>query len=149
MTPGSAGSSSGPATAPLVVAPAGWSRSPWRRTGSRRRSAADDDSPSAIALRDQLERAFGRLSPEQRATVVLHFYLGLTLDEAAETLGIPTGTMRSRLNRALQAMRAAVEADDRSPSLAAELVQMTTSTDPFDRTLSAWLESLEARSRPG
>ena len=45
---------------------------------------ADDDSPSAVALRDQLERAFGRLSPEQRATVVLHFYLGLTLDEAAD-----------------------------------------------------------------
>jgi RNA polymerase sigma-70 factor (ECF subfamily) len=85
-------------------------------------SIAADDSPSAVALRDQLERAFGRLSPEQRATVVLHFYLGLTLDEAAEVLGIPTGTMRSRLNRALQAMRAAVEADDRSPSLATELV---------------------------
>ena len=84
--------------------------------------AADDDSPSTVALRDQLERAFGRLSPEQRATVVLHFYLGLTLDEAAEALGVPTGTMRSRLNRALQAMRAAVEADDRSPSLATELV---------------------------
>jgi RNA polymerase sigma-70 factor (ECF subfamily) len=84
--------------------------------------AADDDSPSAVALRDQLERAFGRLSPEQRATIVLHFYLGLTLDEAAEALGIPSGTMRSRLNRALQAMRAAVEADDRSPSLATELV---------------------------
>jgi RNA polymerase sigma-70 factor (ECF subfamily) len=85
-------------------------------------SGAGEESPAAVVVRDQLERAFGRLSPDQRATVVLHFYLGLTLAESAEALGIPLGTMQSRLNRALRAMRAAVEADDRTPMLATETV---------------------------
>lgn len=83
----------------------------------------DADSPSAIVLHDQLERAFQRLSPDQRAVVVLHHYLGLTLAEAADSLGIPIGTTQSRLNRALSTLRAAVEADDRIPLLAAELTR--------------------------
>ena len=81
------------------------------------------DAASPVVVRDQLDRAFRRLSPDQRAVVVLHHYLGLTLVEAADTLGIPLGTLRSRLHRATAAMRAAVEADDRSPMLAGELVR--------------------------
>ena len=84
------------------------------------RGAAAGDAMAAVADRDQLDRAFGRLSPEQRAIVTLHFYLGLTLPETADALGIPIGTTASRLNRALQAMRAAVDADDRTPFLAPE-----------------------------
>jgi RNA polymerase sigma-70 factor (ECF subfamily) len=49
--------------------------------------------------------------------LVLHYYLGLTLDEAAEALGVPSGTVRSRLNRAIRAMRAALDADGRHPIL--------------------------------
>jgi RNA polymerase sigma-70 factor (ECF subfamily) len=45
----------------------------------------------------------------------MHYYLGFSLDDAAEVLGIPPGTVRSRLHRAIAAMRAALEADARSP----------------------------------
>ena len=81
----------------------------------------DDDATVADALgqvhdRDQLERAFRRLSIDHRAVVVLHTYLGLTLDEVADTLGAPPGTIRSRLHYAVRAMRAALDADER-PSL--------------------------------
>lgn len=81
------------------------------------------DAQRALAVRDQLERGFRRLSPDQRAVIVLHHYLGLSLAESAETLGIPLGTMQSRLNRATQAMRAALEADDRPAALAGEVAR--------------------------
>lgn len=68
---------------------------------------------SAIADRDQLERGFLRLEPEMRAVIVLHHYLDLPLSEVATTLGIPLGTAKSRLHRALQVMRAALDADAR------------------------------------
>jgi RNA polymerase sigma-70 factor (ECF subfamily) len=68
---------------------------------------------SAIADRDQLERGFLRLEPDARALVVLHHYLDLPLPEVATTLGIPLGTAKSRLHRALQVMRAALDADAR------------------------------------
>ena len=69
----------------------------------------------AVVDRDQLERGFRRLSLEQRAVVVLHHYLDLPLDRVAEALGIPEGTARSRLFRAVQGLRAALEADARAP----------------------------------
>jgi RNA polymerase sigma-70 factor (ECF subfamily) len=47
----------------------------------------------------------------------MHYYLGFSLDEAAEALGLPPGTVRSRLHRAINAMRAALEADARTPML--------------------------------
>jgi RNA polymerase sigma-70 factor (ECF subfamily) len=81
------------------------------------------DAQRALALRDQLERGFRRLSSDQRAVIVLHHYLGLSLVESAETLGIPLGTMQSRLSRATQAMRAALDADDRPPALAGEVAR--------------------------
>jgi RNA polymerase sigma-70 factor (ECF subfamily) len=56
--------------------------------------------------RIDLAAAYGRLPPEQRAVVVLHYYLGLPLDEVAITLSVPPGTVRSRLNTALRSMRA-------------------------------------------
>ena len=68
---------------------------------------------SSIADRDQLERGFLRLEPDARALIVLHHYLDLPLPEVATTLGIPLGTAKSRLHRALQVMRAALDADAR------------------------------------
>jgi RNA polymerase sigma factor (sigma-70 family) len=65
---------------------------------------------------DQLERGFRRLSPEQRTVVVLHFYLDLPLTEVAGIMGIPEGTVRSRLHYAISGLRAALEADGRSVS---------------------------------
>ena len=66
-----------------------------------------------LADRDQLERGFRRLDADQRTVLVLHHYLGLTLDEVADALAIPPGTVRSRLHRATRAMRAALDADAR------------------------------------
>jgi RNA polymerase sigma-70 factor (ECF subfamily) len=74
------------------------------------------DSASSLADRDELERGFRRLSPEQRAVLVLHHYLGYPLTEIAETLGIPVGTARSRLHYATRQLRAAIEADARPTS---------------------------------
>ena len=88
----------------------GPSRSTSQRPGGRRPDASLD-----LADRDQLERGFRRLDTDQRTVLVLHYYLGLSLDEAAEVLGVPPGTVRSRLHRAIVAMRAALEADARSP----------------------------------
>src|ERR1700675_782555 len=72
------------------------------------------DASSGIADRDQLERAFRRLDPEDRAVIVLHHSLDLPLPEVAATLGIPLGTTKSRLYRGLRQMRAALDADARS-----------------------------------
>ncbi len=44
---------------------------------------------------------------------MLHHYLDLPLDEVGRVLDIPTGTVKSRLSRALTEMRAALEADAR------------------------------------
>ena len=50
--------------------------------------------------------------------LVLNHHLGLPLAESAAILGIPIGTMKSRLSRATDALRAAIEADERAPMLA-------------------------------
>jgi RNA polymerase sigma-70 factor (ECF subfamily) len=74
------------------------------------------DTTSALAARDELERAFRRLPADQRAVLVLHHYLGYPLTEVASTLDIPVGTARSRLHYAIRQLRAAVEADARLPN---------------------------------
>jgi RNA polymerase sigma-70 factor (ECF subfamily) len=71
------------------------------------------DAVSAIADRDQLERGFRRLEPEERAVIVLHHYLDLPLTEVAATLRIPLGTAKSRLYRGQLEMREALDADAR------------------------------------
>src|SRR4051812_38512354 len=73
------------------------------------------DPGVALADRDQLERGFCRLTPEQRALVVLHYYLGLPMQETAEILGLPVGTVKSRLFRTTQQLRASLDADARLP----------------------------------
>jgi RNA polymerase sigma-70 factor (ECF subfamily) len=77
-----------------------------------------EDGTRQVADRDELERGFRRLPPEQRAILVLHHYIGLSLIEVAETLDIPTGTARSRLHYAHRAMRAALEAVARPTAIA-------------------------------
>ena len=76
------------------------------------------DDTGSVADREQLERGFGRLKPEQRAVVVLHYYSGFSATEIARMLGIPEGTARSRLYYATEAMRAALESDARQPAAA-------------------------------
>jgi RNA polymerase sigma-70 factor (ECF subfamily) len=69
------------------------------------------DGTDAVADRDELERAYRRLTIEQRAVFVLHHYLGLPLVEVAELLEIPAGTARSRLHYAIAGLRDALTAD--------------------------------------
>lgn len=77
-------------------------------------SPSGDDDQGLLAVRDQLERGFRRLSAEERSVLVLHYYLDLPLAEGADVMGIPLGTMKSRLNRATHALRAALDAQDRA-----------------------------------
>jgi len=71
------------------------------------------DHADEMADRDELERAFRRLSPEHRAVIVLHHYRGMPQTEVATVLGIPVGTVHSRLHYAYRDMRATLEADAR------------------------------------
>jgi RNA polymerase sigma-70 factor, ECF subfamily len=77
---------------------------------------ARTDDYRAVIERDQLERGFRRLPPEQRAVFVFHHYLGLTQPEIADELGVPVGTVKSRLHYATNTLRAALEADLRPPN---------------------------------
>ena len=82
------------------------------------RLVADDDqviedAQTSVARSDELERAFRRLSGEQRAVLVLYHYLGLSGAEIAEALDLSPGTVRSRLHYARQQMRAVIEAEAR------------------------------------
>jgi RNA polymerase sigma-70 factor, ECF subfamily len=72
---------------------------------------AGPDELLSVVDRDALDRAFRRLSIEQRAVFVLHHHMGLPLVEIADSLGIPAGTARSRLHYATRVLRAAIEAD--------------------------------------
>jgi RNA polymerase sigma-70 factor (ECF subfamily) len=71
------------------------------------------DPAVALADRDQRERGGATREPEQRALIVLHYYLGLPMHETALALGLPVGTVKSRLHRATQRMRATLDADAR------------------------------------
>jgi RNA polymerase sigma-70 factor (ECF subfamily) len=77
------------------------------------------DASSAVADQDQLERAFRRLRPEDRAILVFRHYLDLPVADIADALRIPLGTAKSRLHRASDELRASLEADARlSPAYA-------------------------------
>lgn len=80
------------------------------------------DESRHIADRDQLERGFRHLDPEQRAILVLHFYQGLPLTDVADVLAIPTGTVKSRLHRSMASIRATLDADARAATLREERV---------------------------
>lgn len=62
---------------------------------------------------DQLEHGFERLSMEHRTVIVLRYLLDLSIEQVAEVLEIPGGTVSSRLHRAMSELRAAIEADAR------------------------------------
>jgi RNA polymerase sigma-70 factor, ECF subfamily len=76
------------------------------------------DGLEGIGLRDELDRALARLSPDQRTILVLAYYADLSLADVSAALGIPIGTAKSRLHRAANALRAALAADERAVALA-------------------------------
>ena len=70
------------------------------------------DVSGALAVRDLVDTVLRRLDEKGRAIVVLHYYLGMPLTEVAATLGVPLGTVKSRLHHALEDMRLAMVIDD-------------------------------------
>ena len=77
------------------------------------------DPTSRVADTLYVERMLAAIDPALRAVLVLHYYLDLTLSETAAALGIPVGTAKSRLNRALDAMRITVADENKLPARAA------------------------------
>jgi RNA polymerase sigma-70 factor (ECF subfamily) len=75
------------------------------------------DGTRSSLLRDELDRALATLAPEHRALVVLHYYLGVPVPEAASTLGISLNAAKSRLHRAIGSLRRsfAAESLDEAP----------------------------------
>ena len=78
------------------------------------------DTSAAMAQSDRIERAFRQLPLDQRTVLVLQHYFDLTHTEIAETIGVPLGTVKSRVRYGVAAMRAALDADDRSATDLAE-----------------------------
>jgi RNA polymerase sigma-70 factor (ECF subfamily) len=69
------------------------------------------DMSGALADRDQVDGVLRHLDERGRAIVVLHYFVGMPLTDVAATLGLPVGTVKSRLHRSLNEMRAAVTAE--------------------------------------
>jgi RNA polymerase sigma-70 factor (ECF subfamily) len=78
--------------------------------GVETRDPAPDEQ---AASSDALERAFERLSIDQRSILVRHHLEHQALAEIASDLGIPTGTAKSRLHAARQALERALEVEQR------------------------------------
>jgi RNA polymerase sigma-70 factor, ECF subfamily len=93
-----------------------WLRSQRRRPDSgsfevaEATTAGPGDFRGPVEARAVLEPAFERLTPDQRAVLALHYSLGYTIAEAADALGVPEGTAKSRLNAALGVLRSAIGA---------------------------------------
>ena len=77
-----------------------------------------DAAATLLAVPDGIDRAverwevieaLGRLSPEHRAVLVETYYRGRSIGDAAQVLGIPAGTVKSRTYYALQALRLTLE----------------------------------------
>jgi RNA polymerase sigma-70 factor (ECF subfamily) len=71
--------------------------------------ATSADPADEVADRDALDAAFAALDADHRALVLMHVHLGVPVPEAAAALGIPLGTAKSRISRALDQMRRAIE----------------------------------------
>jgi RNA polymerase sigma-70 factor, ECF subfamily len=74
---------------------------------------AQDEGPSARAERhdeeNSVRRALQKLTDLEREVVLLHFYNGMTLVETSEILGVPLGTVKSRLHAALTRLSGMLE----------------------------------------
>lgn len=70
------------------------------------------DQGATFATRDALGRALRVLEADELIVVVLRFYRDLAIDDIADRLAIPPGTVKSRLHHALLRLRAAVEAGE-------------------------------------
>lgn len=68
-------------------------------------SAVVADAFRLVDDEDEAIRALATLPPDERMVVILHFWADMTLEVAADRLGWPIGTVKSRLHRALERLR--------------------------------------------
>jgi len=61
-----------------------------------------------------VEKALAVLSPKLRAAIVLHYYEGMTREEIADVLGVPAGTVASRIAKAVAIMRRTMGSDQQT-----------------------------------
>jgi RNA polymerase sigma-70 factor (ECF subfamily) len=78
----------------------------------RRRAADLGDFREPIHERDRILRGLESLGPDERIVVTLRFWADLQVDAIAERMGVPSGTVKSRLNRALGRLRVVLDAGD-------------------------------------
>lgn len=106
-------------------------------------AAPSELSPSrAVAARDErrlLLRALRRLPFDLQWLIELHYWENLRQDDVAAVLGVPPGTIKSRLSRAKRLLRAQVEALAEDPAL------RTSTVDDFER----WARELAAERDDG
>ena len=82
-------------------------------SGAREPTTGGAGSASLAADAEVFDRAFARLSIDDRAILVLHHHQELGIAEIAERLGIPNGTVKSRLHRARHALERALARENR------------------------------------
>ena len=91
------------------------------RLRARGRKATDISTEVALATGDHaaraddqtaLDAAIASLSPDHQVVVALRYFLDLAIDDIARRLGIPSGTVQSRLYYALKRLHEALDADD-------------------------------------
>jgi len=73
------------------------------------------DLREQVEARTLVEEALGELSPKLRAAVVLHYFHGFTRDEVAAILGVPSGTVASRIAKSLVVMREKLSGNEQKP----------------------------------
>jgi RNA polymerase sigma factor (sigma-70 family) len=82
----------------------------WRQAEIDRGSASGPEGE--VVLRAQLAVALDRLTPDHRAALYLRYQLDLPNEDIARILGLRAGTVKSRLHRALQRLRAAIDEEE-------------------------------------
>jgi RNA polymerase sigma-70 factor (ECF subfamily) len=81
---------------------------------------------SATDTADRLAGALARLTARERDVLLLVVWGPLTYEETAAALGVPTGTVRSRLNRARQRLRATLDGPSPTRETTSETTEDTT-----------------------
>jgi RNA polymerase sigma-70 factor (ECF subfamily) len=70
------------------------------------------DFRDAVHARDVMSRAFEALEPDERIVLVLRYWHDLTVEAIADRVGIPAGTVKSRLHHATSRLRTALAATE-------------------------------------
>lgn len=71
------------------------------------------DTFASMQLGDEVAGAVARLGPDHRIVIALRFWRDLSLEQVAETLDLPVGTVKSRLHYALAALRTELKGMER------------------------------------